>query len=422
VGAIKRGARNLTRSVVRALLVTGILALAVAVFVTMTSSARGIASQTRKLGAEVQTLIEVRAAGATGMGAGVEALPAEFFDPARAVDNVKAVEPYLFQRTIDRQAGTPISIFVGVNPGDTLRVASHGEVGSPRVVAGRSLQPGDAGQPVAVVGQGYATQYGVDVGEEFTLPPERILTQDRAEGSAPLEPLTLRAVGIFDSGSAFGDAQVFLPLDIAQEAFDQEGRATHVFVTAASVDVVDQVEQDLREAFGSRADVISGQDTARTFADTLGAVQANTVASAVIAVAVAAAIVLFTMALTVRERTREIGVLKALGAAPGEIARQFLSESVVLALLGAAAGLGLFALVGTRLAGVLLPQAADLLPSMTFTGGEDPLSTLGIDQSLTPVLAALTLGLALVLGLLGSIYPLARALRLEPVEAMRDEQ
>lgn len=422
MGAIKRGARNLTRSVARALLVTAILSLAVAVFLTMISGAQGITSQTRKLGAEVQTLIEVRAAGATGMGAGVEALPARFFEPGRAVDNVGAVEPYLFQRTIDREADTPISIFVGVEPGDTLRVASHGEVGNPRLVAGRSLRPGDAGQPVAVVGKGYATQYGVEVGEEFTLPPERVLTQDRTEPSAPLEPLTLRTVGIFDSGFSFGDAQVFLPLDVAQEAFDQEGKATHVFVTAASVDAVDQVEQDLRDAFGARADVISGQDTAQTFADTLGAVRANTIAGAVVAVGVGAAIVLFTMALTVRERTREIGVLKALGAARGEIVRQYLSESVVLALLGAAAGLGLFALAGTRLADVLLPQAADVLPSMTFTGGEDPLSTLGIDYGVTPLLAALALGLALLLGLLGSIYPLARAVRLQPVEAMRDDQ
>jgi putative ABC transport system permease protein len=422
MGGISRGAHNISRSGVRAALVTAILGLAVAVFLTMASSSQAIARQTDTLASQVQTLIEVRAAGATGMGAGSEALPASFFDPARQVDNVDRVEPYLYQRAIDRQADTPISIFVGVQPGDTLRVASHGEVGDPTIVAGRNLQPEDAGQRVAVIGKGYAEQYDITLGEEFTLPANRVLLQDRPGLAAPVSPLTLRAVGIFDAGFQFGDAQVFLPLDVAQAAFNEPGKATHVFVTAASARVVDQVESDLRRAFAPRADVISGQQTAQTFANTLGAIGANAASAAVVAIAIAAAIVLFTMALVVRERTREIGVLKALGASTGEIRRQFLSESVVLALLGAAVGVGLFALLGSRLAGLLLPQAAGGLPSMTFTGGEDLLSTVGIAPELSAQSLTLALAAAVLLGLLGSIYPLVRAARLHPVEAMRHEQ
>ena len=422
MGAVRRGARNLGRNAARSVVVTVILGLAVAVFLTMAAGARAIGAQTTQLGAEVQALIEVRAAGATGMGLGASALPAEFFEPAREVDNVESVEPYLFQRTQDQQADTPISIFIGVRPGDTLRVASHGEVGSPQIVAGRNLSSEDAGTPVAVVGQAYAEQYGITVGETFTVPPERVLAQDLAKPGESIEPLTLQALGIFDAGFRFGDAQVFLPLDVAQEAFGQEGKATHVFITAASAGVVPQVEQDLRDAFGDEADVISGQQTARTFAGTLDSIKTNALAAAAVAVAVGAAVVLFTMALIARERTREIGVLKALGASGGELARQFLSESVLLALLGAATGTLVFALVGDQLAGLLLPQAAASLSSMTFIGGETPLSTIGVTTDLSLAVAGFAAALAVLLGVLGSLYPLTRALRLQPVEAIRNDQ
>lgn len=422
MGAIRRGTRNVTRSLPRAGVVSVIMGLAVAVFLTLAAAAQAISAQTGQLGAQVLNRIEVRAAGATGMGIGAEALPESFFAPARQVKDVKTVEPYLYQRTVDEQATNPASVFVGVRPGETLRLSGHGEIGAPTIIDGRNLKPRDAGQNVAVVGVDYARQYGITVGETFTLPPDRVLGQDQATQDAPDEPLRLRAVGTFEAGFAFGNNQVFLPLDVAQDAFAQQGKATHVFVTVASAEAVEQVERDLRQVFGDRADVISGQQTATTFADTLGAIRTNAVTGAGIAAAVAAGIVAFTMALVTRERTREIGVLKALGASRREVSGQILAESLALALLGGAAGVGVFALAGSRLAALLLPRAAEALPAMTFTGGENPLATLGITPALSPPLLAAAVGLAAVLGLAGAAYPLARAVRLSAVEAMRHQQ
>lgn len=422
MNAAVRGLRNVVRDPIRAVLVGAVLALAVAVFLTLALAARAVERQTAEAGGQTQNLIEVRAAGASGMGTGVDALPESFFAPAEAVAGVEQIEPYLYQRTFDPSGEPKIAIFVGVEAGTTLRVASHGEVGSPRLVDGRGLESADRAQPVAVVGRAYAEQYGLEVGDTLEIPVERVLVTDRPDADAQLRPVPLTVVGIFESGFLFGDNQVFLPLAVAQEVFDQPGGATHVFVTAASAEAVDQVERGLRAAFGERADVIGGGEATRAFVATLADLRATTTSAATVALAVAAAIVVLTMVLVVRERTHEIGVLKALGAGRREIVGQYLTESVGVAAVGAALGVALTALFAERLASVLLPTVASSVSSPTLVGGENPFSTVGVDTALSPTLLAVTLLVAVALGLIGSLYPLAHATRLSPLEALRHDR
>ncbi|MCZ6624096.1 MAG: hypothetical protein O7B35_07685, partial [Deltaproteobacteria bacterium] len=115
------------------------------------------------------TLLELRAAGATGMGVGVDALPEDFFEPARGVPDVVKVEKYLYQRMFDPNRAASISIVVGVGPGATLRLATHGELGKPKIIDGRDLSPQDKGKSVAVVGKAYADYYNLKAGDTFIL-------------------------------------------------------------------------------------------------------------------------------------------------------------------------------------------------------------------------------------------------------------
>lgn len=417
-----RGVRNVVRDPTRAALVGAVLAMTVAVFLTLASAARAVDQQTDAAGRQTLNLIEVRAAGASGMGTGVDALPETFFTPARDVPGTSKVEPYLYQRSFDPTGQPKIAIFVGVNPGDTLRVASHGEVGSPRIAEGRALTESDRGQPVAVVGRAYAEQYGLGVGDQLDVPVERVLLTDRPAADAELRPVPLTVVGVFEAGFQFGDNQIFLPLDVAQQMFDQRGRATHAFVTAQSAEIVEPVAADLRATFGDEADVLPGGATTRDFAASLAQLRANTTSAAVIALGVAATIVVLTMVLTVRERTREIGVLKALGARRHEIIGQYLTESVALAVAGATAGVLLTAAFADSLASILLPGVTSGVSSTTLVGGENPFTTIGVEIGLTAPLLGLTVLVALALGVLGSLYPLMHAARLSPVEALRHER
>jgi ABC-type lipoprotein release transport system permease subunit len=420
MNAIRRGVRNLWRAPVRSVLLVVVLALALGVFLTLAQAAQAVGQRTGELAGSYQNLVEVRAAGATGMGVGTDALPAEFFQPARQVQDVAAAEPYLYQRTQDPSQPVPLSIFVGMRPGDTMRVSSHGEVGDPTMVAGRRLQPEDAGRPAAVIGTVYAQQYGLDVGDTLTLPPERVKLSDRAQSNATVDPLELEVVGIFDADFAFGNNQVFLPLQVAQNAFAQTGKITHVFVAASSAGQVGEVEQGLREVFGDRADVISGQDTAAQFSSTLGSIRTNSLLGAGVSLGVAALVIGFAMALVTTERRTEIGVLKALGASRADLLRQYLAETSALALAGTAAGYAVFWAAGGLFGNLLLGRAAADLPSMT-TFGESPLQALGIDFGASLASLALAGVGVLALAAVGNLIPVLNTLRLQPAEAIRHE-
>ncbi|MFQ5895974.1 MAG: ABC transporter permease, partial [Nitrospinota bacterium] len=419
MGALPRGLRNVYRSPARATLVVAILALSVGVYITMTQAGATIGEHTGRVASEAQTLLEVRGAGASGMGVGADALPEEFFRRALGVPGAARVEKYLFTRMIDRSRAASISIVVGVEPGATLRVASHGELGSPRTVAGRNFRPEDRGKPVVIMGKAYAEAYGLSVGSDWTLQAKLVQLQDRPNPSVVLQDTQVKVIGIFESGFVFGDNQVFIPLDVAQRIFKQEGKLSHIFVTASSIEEVSGLSDRLFSALEEKADVISGADLAVSWARSLATIRANSLLSAAIAVSAGALVVLFTMLLAARERTREVGILKAVGASDADVAKQFAAEALGLSVLGGVLGLVLFALGGARLASVLLGVASSGLNPATAMGGEDPASSLLLRYELTPT----SLGFALLgvaaLTVIGGIIPVVRAVRMRPAEAMR---
>lgn len=112
--------------------------------------------------------------------------------------------------------------------------------------------------------------------------------------------------------------------------------------------------------------------------------------------------VINTMTMSVAERTREIGVRKAIGATDGAIMRQFIAESAIMGIIGGVLGLGLGALV------VMMGNAAG-----AASGNELFL--------ITPRLALGSVGFALVLGVVSGLYPAWHAARLNPVVALRYE-
>jgi len=165
-----------------------------------------------------------------------------------------------------------------------------------------------------------------------------------------------------------------------------------------SAQINNQVANAIDQRFANSQDETSTQDEA-AFNESLVAQRGNI--GLVITLVVGAAFVAIllivgtTMALAVRERTREVGVLKTLGFSSGRVLRMVLAESLLLSFLGAAVGVGLTAL---------------LLAILAAAGGGPPIS-------FAPIVIAWAAAIALALGLVTGLPPALQAYRMRIVDA-----
>ena len=216
-----------------------------------------------------------------------------------------------------------------------------------------------------------------------------------------------RIVGVMQpKGSMIGfdlDDTVYIPAASALELFNREG-LFEIHVLYEERAPVAEVEAGLRRALVDRhGDEDFTIRTQQQMLDTLGSVL-DVLTFAVAALGsislLVGAVGIFTiMTIAVRERTAEIGLLRALGAGRDQVLAVFLAEAVVLSALGGLAGLAL----GGGIAW-LLDATVPALP-----------------VSVSPLFVGLALGLSVVIGLIAGILPALSAARLDPVEALRAE-
>jgi putative ABC transport system permease protein len=192
---------------------------------------------------------------------------------------------------------------------------------------------------------------------------------------------------------------------------------SNIFIAAVSVYNVNEVESIATEIervinenhgdddFASATSLSSILDSIQSIMSIL---QTVLIAIASIALVVASIGIMNTMLTSVMERTREIGIMKAIGATNNDVMSIFIIESLLLSLVGGALGiiLGIFGSQGV----------AALLSNMGPSSGGAPL-----EPVVTFVAIILALSVSMVVGILSSLYPAWKAARMSPIEAVRYE-
>ncbi len=233
----------------------------------------------------------------------------------------------------------------------------------------------------------------VDVGDRIKI-EATVLDQQKT--------LTLRVIGIYSrTGGSFGadlDNSIGIPLRTAQQFFEVGGEFDYIMAQAESLDLVSVVVERIEEKLGDNVMVISFESAQDMVGSVLGTIESVLGGIAAISLIVAGVGIINTMTVSVMERTREIGVLKAIGAKSSDVLLLFLSEAVMTGITGGIAG---------ALFGVLLSQIIGDFINMPP------------DPSLS--LVVYVVGFAVVTAVVSGLYPAWRASNLRPVEALRYE-
>jgi ABC-type lipoprotein release transport system permease subunit len=421
MGMARFGLRNLFRSRLRLAIVALLIGFPCFLLLVMQAIGDAVHQQTDLLKRTVDNTLQLRARGSMGhvnMVGSSEMLPGDALGKVTSVEHVARVEPYVLAMTPTESHN--FAMIVGLKPGDTKRLESHGEAGNPRIIAGRDLGPEDRGKDVGVIGQGFARWAGIT--------PESL---DRATVTLDLRRThpaifaldrptrTIRVLGIYASGYVFGDMQLFIPLDTFRNIYGVGERISWLFVTVDSSEHLPAVEQKLRALVGDVADIQAPTAAADFELFTTRAVVRLTTSATLLAAVLMVIVVFFVMLLVVRERSWEIGTLKAIGAPNAGIVLGFLTEAVALCAVGALVGIALFGVVG----GVVARRAFGLgiAPFLPPQYRDTLLANLTLSAGLGPATVGLLLGVCVVIAIAGSLWGVWQIVRLSPLEAIRNE-
>jgi lipoprotein-releasing system permease protein len=243
---------------------------------------------------------------------------------------------------------------------------------------------------------------GTKLAEDLELRPGETFTLSRQNIS-----LTLQVVGIIKTGTGSDQTLVYLPLDTAQKVLEVNDVVSQVGVKLDDIYAAPAIAADLNSRFAYKTeswqdqnkDILSVMDTQRfilyIFYGLIFIIAGFGVAN--------------TMIMTVTRRTKEIGILMAMGASKRSIIKIFLAESMILgppaALLGC----------------LLAYSTAKLIEAYPIEVPSDVYMVSRLTVSLAPESYMLAVAFALAVNLLAGAYPAYKASRLDPVEAIAND-
>lgn len=305
-----------------------------------------------------------------------------------------------------------------------------------KIAEGRLLEPGDNLAVVFGGGMRYNFYNERDLKRGIYTPPDVNLMNDRmvftfdTSGGYPAMPgeqrprykeYNLKVVGVLQEGNWDTDYSVFMPIDTVQKMIKEKEKAENYpqqnkskdneYETAlVKVDSIDHVEEVQQLIIDSGYNAYSLSDSLKEMKKMSSTIQAVLGGIGAISLLVAAIGITNTMVMSIYERTKEIGIMKVIGASIRDIKRLFLFESALIGLLGGIFGIGM---------SFLLSFGLNHFGSGFFMNvGFEP----GSKISIIPIWVVFAaLAFSTFIGILSGYYPARRAMKLSAIEAIRTE-
>lgn len=264
----------------------------------------------------------------------------------------------------------PAALAVGVQPGKELAYT-----GDDISMKEGSLEL-QVGEKQVVLGSAAANFYGINhIGEEIEISGSKF-----------------EVIGLLESGNRVTDPLVLAPIEELQSIFSLESTYSVVLLTVQTMASVNSISDRIDTTYQG-VEVMTQGSIAENITETLKGTKMfmNTILITVVAVAII--VILIVMTLTIMERTKEIGVMRALGAQKSVIMKSILFESLCMSLI----------------AGVLGVLGGYAILRFVFTAPE----------FMTWNISFTSLSMAVLVGVLSSLYPSLKAISIEPQEALK---
>ncbi len=431
LGILTRATRNISRRKMRALLVIAALSLALAMIISIPPSITASQEATQKTIDQLTANAKIVSSTVNMAATEIDCkLPLMFrtdennktimeqplmnytdYGNLTAIPNVASVIPAILQQ------GDGWEYQINGIPLDSIDLLTDYPIILPaNITDGRNLQAGDSG--VVVLSERIANHFNIKVG-----------------GIISIFGRDFKVVGI-EGQEALNSTYATMNILDAQAITNTTGQASIFKVFADNANNVYTVNQQIIGAYPKLTTTIAQTLINQVFQmqtqtneqlqqaqNTMNQIQSTGLIEMGIITVADGAIVLFIMLYTVRERTKEIGTLKAMGASNKIILGQFMIEGILLSLIAGVVGISIGIFGATSLANMLLPAPTQTGNGLIMTDGNmaTSLTSTTITVTITPELVLFGLGVSVLLGAIGSLYPAWRAARIRPAEAMRYE-
>jgi len=358
---------NILQRPIRTLVSVAGIALGVTLIMLFTGLARGMSNDLQKRASNVRAELIFMRPGAVQLSSMTANLDTRYIDRLKQIDGVEDAIPVMRQFVAGNKG-------FGIEQIDGVNWAEYSRVNGIEIVSGKAPVANDE----VVIDETKARNNNYKIGDKIQ----------------PFGKGEYRVVGIYSPESG---ARVKMTLAALQEAFQAPNKCTFIFVKVRNSDDVLAVQQRINSTLPNNTVQLT-REVFTSLEKNIPFLGVFLRVLVVLAAVVSALVVMLAMYTTITERTREIGILKAMGASRGYIVGIIEKEAILISVIGLVAGF-----IASIIAGYLIHRIYGLM----------------FEFSLTWTIVAAAIGL--LGGILGALYPAWRASNLDPVNALAYE-